>query len=505
MAVVGDGETSFGLAMDQLDASFGAKPKNVIFVVPDGMGPAYVTLARDYRQWMGLSEAALNYSAPDDNQGRLLSRMSNEFVPANLSLQLSFDELLRGSVRTRSWNTLVTDSAASATAYASGVKTYNLGIGVDHNGHAMPTIMEVAKLAGMKIGVVVTSRITHATPAAFTSHVVSRTMESDIAEFQLGLHASLNLDPVDVLMGGGQMFFAGSGRTDGKDLFKLAKEKHGYTVIKTRDEFDNLQKHGGKLPLIASFTPDHMSFNLDRDAALEPSLEEMMVEAIKLLDNPKGYVLLVEASRIDMAGHYNDAAGALQDVLELHRVVARLKENIIDKKDTLMVMMADHETGGTSLAKQIGTAVDYAYFPDKLLNVTNSTEVLGKHLSELQAKYTGPALEKALNDTIFKWIGISSPTAAQMAKLTQASASYLQISEIVSEMCEIGFATHGHTGVDTSLYAFGPGAGKFRGNMDNTEVFARVLSLLGFTKNGKEMRQLRIALKDVTASQKSEL
>jgi len=497
----------------KLDSLFASKPKNVIIVVPDGMGPAYVTLARDYKQWISSQTEPFNYSAPDYHQGR--KRASKQFVPANLSIQLSFDQLLRGTVRTRSWNTLVTDSAASATAYSCGLKTFNLGVGVDHTGTACPTIMEVAKLAGMKVGVVVTSRITHATPGAFTSHVLSRMMESEIAEFQLGLHPSLKLEPVDLLMGGGQRYFlpesVNGSRKDEKDLFSLAKEKHGHTVIQSRQEFDNLVKNGGaKLPLIACFTRDHMSYSIERDPAVEPSLEEMTMAAIDLLSNPKGYVLLIEASRIDMAAHNNDAASILYDVLELDRVMSRLKKHVISAKDTTVVMVSDHDTAGASLAKQIGQSVDYAYFPGKLLNVTNSTEVMSSHLLALHEEgYSGARLEKAIRDSIFKWIGISSPTEDQMSRLTaklpDAYSYMLAISEIVSDHVEIGFATHGHSAVDINLYALGPGASAFRGNMDNTEIFPRIMSLLGFSVNGKEIRKLRTLLKDVTQPGKTEL
>ncbi|HAY37351.1 MAG TPA: hypothetical protein DCY57_10350, partial [Bacteroidetes bacterium] len=260
------------------EGSDALKPQNVVFFVADGCGPASFSLARDYQRVSGNGDT------------------------------LFLDAFERGSVMTYSGNHRITDSAASATAYSCAIKTYNGAIGVDMDRQPVETILEAAEKAGYNTGLISTARITHATPAAFSSHVVDRSMEAQIADQQLE-------KGIELIMGGGTMYYlpkeAGGGRTDGKNLLDAAVSA-GYTSVSNRNEM----LAADTLPLIGLFTAGHMAYEIDRDTAEEPSIAEMTTKALELLDNAeKPFFIMIEAGRIDHAGHENDTAAHLHDIL----------------------------------------------------------------------------------------------------------------------------------------------------------------------------------------------
>jgi len=247
-----------------------ARPRNVVFMIADGFGPASEAMARGAN------------GAP-----------------------LALDGVLTGAVSTAATDSRVTDSAAGATAYACGLKTVNGAIAVTPAGLPCQTVLEAARDAGLATGLVATSRITHATPAAYAAHVPERADEGEIA-------AQMAAARVDVLFGGGGRFFvpeaAGGSRTDGRDLRRELLAQ-GAVVTTTRAGFDRLRA----APAVALLAPDHMAYEIDRDETDEPSLAEMAVKALDLLaaspaGRDRGFFLMVEGSRIDHAGHANDAA-----------------------------------------------------------------------------------------------------------------------------------------------------------------------------------------------------
>lgn len=245
--------------------------KNLIFFVTDGMGPASLSLTRSFRQYI------------DD-------------LPINDTLTL--DHHLIGSSRTRSSDSLITDSAAGATAFSCALKSYNGAIGVSPNGHQpCGTILEAAKLQGYMTGLVVTTRITDATPAAFSSHVDYRIQEDLIALHQLGEYPLGRM--VDLIIGGGKAHFMPQVRKDKRNLLKEASD-NGWSVVQTRSEFDYLQMGSNvSLPLLALLAENDIPFDIDRDSKVYPSLEEQAITAIKALeeatrDSDKGFFLLIE-------------------------------------------------------------------------------------------------------------------------------------------------------------------------------------------------------------------
>ena len=330
-------QTTSPVPSNDLDSYKPNGKRNLIFMVSDGMGPASLSLTRSYRQFA-------------------------EALPIDDVLTL--DNHLIGSSRTRSSSSLVTDSAAGATAFSCGKKSYNGAISVLPNGDPCGTVLEAAKRAGYTTGLVVTTQITDATPATFASHVKIREEEDAIARQLVGDTHPLG-HVVDLLFGGGRCHFLpndtdGSCREDGVDVVKIAQDR-GYSYVSTRKEFDSLE-HGNsvKLPMLGLFADADIPFEIDRRAVNEtfPSLDEMARTALTALDiatkgSDKGFFLLIEGSRIDHAGHENDPAAQVHEVLAYDKAFNSVLQ-FLDRSSVegVAVSTSDHETGGLSVARR---------------------------------------------------------------------------------------------------------------------------------------------------------
>jgi alkaline phosphatase len=279
-----------------------AKVRNVILCVGDGMGPNHVALARHH----GVGHDKKLYM---------------ELLP------------VRGEVMTHSANKKVTDSAAAATAMACGVKTNNGMIGVTPDETPYSSILELLQRKGFRTGLVATSQISHATPAGFASHVDSRNKQKEIA-------VQLLANRVDVLLGGGRKFWS-------DELLAQAADA-GYQVIETRDEMAAL-KPG---PVVGLFGDDGLT-----TFSPEPMLSEMSEIAIKLLNSPDKdwfspkakFFLMIEGSQIDWASHANDTDRVVRQTLLFDMAVREAIEFAQMDKKTLVIVTADHETGGLAL------------------------------------------------------------------------------------------------------------------------------------------------------------
>lgn len=452
----------FSFTATAASAQTPARPKNVILFIADGAGPASFTMARDYI--------------------RHVSKGTRE---------LALDAILTGAVQTHATNSRITDSAASASAYATGVKTYSGAISVDTLRQPVRTVVEEAEARGLATGLVATTRITHATPAAFSSHVPDRNMEAEIAAQQLDAG-------VDVLLGGGRRYFLpaaeGGTRTDERDLTAEAIER-GYTLVRSRQEFDTLRT----APVLGLLAMDQLSYEIDRDSVSEPSLAEMTARAIELLQrDPEGFFLMVEGSRIDHAAHSNDPAGHLHDLLAFDEAVAAALAFAREDGETLVVVTSDHETGGLTLGREAISSVGpdgtelpflsrslhgrsmYDWNPAALQSVVSS---VGPMAEALQSDDVG------VEDVFRTYAGIDDLTGGELELLAMARQGEVRmdhaIGEIISRRAGLGWTTGGHTGVDVNLYAFGPGSERFRGNLDNTEVGRHVAELLGIALTGR--------------------
>lgn len=275
------------------------KTKNIILLVGDGMGVAEI------------------YAGLTANKGKL-----------NLE-QFKFI----GFSKTYSADNYVTDSGAGATAFACGQKTKNGAIAVDTLGKPLKTILEYAEDAGLATGLVSTSAITHATPASFIAHNADRSQYEEIA-------ADFLKTDIDVFIGGGKKHFQNR-----KDSINLVKEliKKGYTVTDTIADFKNL-----KTKKLAGFTAwEHNPSILNGRGNM---LSEGTKVAIDMLNkNKKGFFLMIEGSQIDWGGHANDVDYITTEMIDFDKVVGQVLDFAKKDGNTLVIVTADHETGGMAL------------------------------------------------------------------------------------------------------------------------------------------------------------
>ncbi|PCH08166.1 Alkaline phosphatase-like, alpha/beta/alpha [Penicillium occitanis (nom. inval.)] len=445
----------------------GGKPegkRNIIFMVSDGMGPTSLSLTRSFRQLeLGL--------------------------PANDTLVLDRHHI--GTSRTRSSSSLVTDSAAGATAFSCGHKSYNGAISVLPNHTACGTVLEAAHLAGYKTGLVVTTRITDATPACFASHANRREYEDLIAEQEIGEHPLGRV--VDLMLGGGRCHFLsadveGGCRADDRDLTKVAQDK-GFHYISDRSGFDGLSNgQDAKLPLLGLFAERDIPYEIDRRFQDEtyPSLEEMSRTALAALkkateSSEQGFFIMIEGSRIDHAGHGNDPAAQVHEVLAYDKAFAAVLD-FIEKEDTPTVLVAtsDHETGGLAVARQLHKSYpEYKWLPDVLAKASHSSEYLQKKLNEyLGSSSKNDTLEKQRDyvrmSLLKEGLGIEDATDEEVDSLlnsdSEVPSSYV-FADMISRRAQVGWSTHGHSGVDVNIYASSTkDAWPLHGNHENTEV-----------------------------------
>lgn len=392
----------------------GQSAKNTIFFIGDGMGIAQLTAGRLYQ---GGSLAKLNYE---------------RFEYTGLS-------------KTYSSDSYTTDSAAAATALATGVKTYNGSIGMSDpkweegdKSRKLQTLTELALKSGKSVGLITTTRITHATPASFFAYVSDRDRESEIA-------AQVIESPVQLFIGGGRAHFLpakeGGKRKDGRNILNELTQK-GAVVMSSMKELEAVDDLSRKVVVLLAL--DHIAYVKNDKSA--PRLADYMSEAIRLLSqNPKGYFLMVEGGRIDHASHLNLTHEALVEMTEFDRALGRAMD-LTSKEDTLLVMTADHETGGLSIS---------GYGP---LEMGAGESVLGDVLNrDMRA---GPR-------KILSW---ASGPGNSLYPMDSAA----------------------HTAVDVVVAARGPGAEAFKGWMGNNEIalkIARAMNLAFTSEVNQFMHQ----------------
>jgi alkaline phosphatase len=405
--------------------------KNIIIVIGDGMGPAYTT---GYRYYM-------------DNK-------NTPVVETTI-----FDELLTGMASTYPINRqgYVTDSAAAATALSTGHKTYNGAIGVDANKKPVLTLMERAKQLGKKTGLVVTSQINHATPAAYFSHNESRKNYNEIADsyFDNKINGQFK---ADFMMGGGTEYF------NRPDRNLVSEFKHaGFQYI---DDFSKLKELDKKKPVLGLFAEIGLPWTLD-DKNNNPLLA-MAKTAVQHLENDEGFVLLVEASQIDWAGHSNDIGSAMAEMQDLAETLTWLKNYVESRDDTLLVATADHSTGGLT----IGANGDYRWQPEFLKNLTLSPKSIAAKLAQENAPLSSEQLSLSLGFNV-------SEQEANLFKNSKDEASiYQQLKLLIDVKTNTGWTSGGHTGIDVQVFATGMGAKKFNRHQTNTDIAQTLFTLL---------------------------
>lgn len=300
-------------------------PRNVIVMIADGMGHAHLTAALLQAGTLHMARCATG-----------------------------------GCVVTSSASDLVTDSAAAATALATGSKTANHVVSLSADGRPLATVAEVAARRGMATGLVVTSAVTHATPAAFFSHAGHRKQQPAIA-------AQLAESGLHVAIGGGWGWFAGSEtpgslRPDKTDLLAAIRNGGGTVVLST----DELRHHhaagGGKSPLFALLAADGLPPVQERGM---PLAEMVGIALGSLSGAPGGFFLLVEGSQIDWAGHGNNFDWLVAETLDFDGAVGAALDYAEGDGSTLVLIVSDHETGGLALKEESARAVVPAFASGK--------------------------------------------------------------------------------------------------------------------------------------------
>lgn len=309
------------------------KPRNIIFIIGDGLGHSQVSSAYLHQ----------TQKKPSDpwNMGR--------FTHAGL-------------VSTVSADALITDSGAGATALSTGRKTYNGAVGVGTDTLPLPTLLELAAQAGKKTGMLVTCEVTHATPASFAAHRKDRDLVEEIA-------LDLSRAPLDWLVGGGRNHFVQ--RQDQRDLLYEMSEASGVLPVNTSPEILSPRLRPIATPLIALLWDGPAPSILQ---GRDPQLMALLAaRACRDLDRTyraeqdSGFFLMIEGSQIDWGGHANDGEYVLSETLDLDRVVGAVLDYAQKDGQTLVVLTADHETGGMAIqsGSQDGSNMKFAFTTKK--------------------------------------------------------------------------------------------------------------------------------------------
>jgi len=422
-------------------------PKNIIMIVGDGMGPAYTT--------------AYRYFKDDPSTPRVENTV--------------FDRHLVGSSSTYpdTEHHYVTDSAASATALSSGIKTYNGAIAVDMEKETVETVLERAKSLNKKTGIVVTSQINHATPASYLAHNESRHNYDEIADSYIdeGIKA-------DLYLGGGWQYFI---RED-RNLVEEFKEQE-FTYI---DNYLALQTAPKTKPLLGLFGKKGLPWALDDTD--KHRLATMTKAAIEHLENEQGYFMLIEASQIDWGGHSNDIAAAMGEMDDLAKTLEYLESYIKTSPDTLVVVTADHSTGGFTL----GAKGVYEWKPEILKTMKQSPSSIAEALEN--SEITQDQADSLFNFTLTEeelsaliTVKNDAITAKEIAKIKDKEKSkkisikkalYTSVKQIIDNRTNSGWTSSGHTAVDVPVFAMGANKELFNGYQDNIEIAHKIFSLL---------------------------
>ena len=445
-------------------ASDNNMPKNIIMVVGDGMGPAFTTAYRYYND---------NPNTPEIEK-------------------TVFDRNYKGSSSTYPdpESGYITDSAASATALSTGIKTYNNSIGLDINRLPVETVLEYAKKQGKKTGVVVTVQINHATPASYLAHNEHRYNYNAIADSYIddGIKA-------DLYLGGGWKYFIRKDRNLVEEFIES-----GFHYIDKYSEIDSIPNDK---PVLGLFDKTNLPWALDDTN--KHRLSMMTKAATKQLENKNGYFMLVEGSQVDYGGHARDIAAAMAEMDDLAKTIEYLESYVVKNPDTLVVITADHSTGGLTIGKKTertdpNITSKYLWRPEFIRAMTMSPQTMASKFVEndlsieninefmtfdiTDADLTNLKEAKVIDQNIINQFNQLSATEKKGKRAPRAYQSVLNvITKIIDMKTNTGWGSISpsgtHTAVDVPVFAFGKGSENFNGFQDNTDIAKKIFTLLG--------------------------
>ncbi|TKC06667.1 alkaline phosphatase [Pedobacter polaris] len=424
--------------------------KNIIFMVSDGMSTGTLNMAN------------LLLERKEGRESKWISLYRE-------------NKVVRSFMDTASADALVTDSAASSSAWGGGVRVNNGKINANADGSFNTPILQKFKNAGKKVGCVTTVPITHATPAGFCITNNSRGDQSEIALQYLPLQ-------FDVMMGGGNQYFNPSKRKDKANVYAKFEEA-GYQIVRTKAE---MLKLNNKKPILGAFDDDALPFTVDHanDPALQdrvPTLAEMTVKAIELMkDNANGFVLQVEGGKVDWAAHSNDAPGLLYDQIAFDLAIEKAIAFAEADKNTLVIITTDHGNGNPGLFGDTDSNKKF----DLLQNFKHSNDWI---LNSIKPGFSASSL-------------IDMIAAAQGYTITNDEAKSLLVHyekldgggiynnrklpfELFGQLQEkytaIGWASMEHSADYVELAAYGPGSSLMKPFVRNTELHNLMLNATG--------------------------
>jgi alkaline phosphatase len=438
----------------------GARPRHIIHMVADGMSSGVLTL------------------------GDVFSRLTRQRGLRWFELTNSPDTRI-AFMNMRSLNSLVTDSAAASSSWGSGSRVVNGVLNRLPDGRKLRPLYALFAEAGWQRGLVTTTEITHATPAGFAACTSSRESAEVIASQYLERK-------VDILLGGGQKFFDPAKRKDKRDLpaeFRAA----GYTVMERASELDAAANDRRWLGI---FYPSHLPFTLDwqADARLRervPSLAAMTRRALTKLQHADHFILQVEGGRVDHAGHANDIAAGVREMVAFDEALEICLGFQRQVPETLLIITTDHGTANPGLN---GTGAAYGQSSPLFahtLKVTRSFENMAKDLSKsgtvagLQALLlsgTGYKVPAAKAELFLARLQKKSPVLYDSMNLPA-----VQLGQLMANYLGVGFTSGAHTADFVPLLAVGPGAENFRGFIQNTDIFHHYLALAGIDFRNPEV------------------
>jgi len=450
-------------------------PKYVFFFIGDGMSSAQINL----------TEAALA-----DNEFKLSKTNMHGLGKLNLT---SFP--VTGMSTTMAKDRYITGSAASATALATGFKT---AIGVisktSDKTKNIKTMAEIAKEKGMRVGIVSSVSIDHATPACFYAHADSRGEYYDIASQM----ATSNFD----YFGGGYAKGNFPSKGNGDIISKM--QSAGYQIVTKRNELNSAQN--GKKVWAYNHTTDAsgaLFYDMDRPQD-HLSLEEFTEKGIQLLDNKKGFFMMVEAGKVDWACHANDAVAATHDMVAFDKSIKKAIEFYQKHPDeTLIVVTGDHECGGLTLgfaSTKYETAfnllkyqkVSYEVFTAKVYKWKKAGNVSFEAAVDSVKKYFGlgntnlnnklalsdyekNSLKKAYKKT-FNNENVY-PSQVDYLSFGGYDAFTVTVTHLLNNKAGLDWTSYKHTGVPVPVFAMGQGQYEFSGYYDNTDIAKKIMKI----------------------------
>ena len=378
-------------------------------------------------------------------------------------------------------NRRITDSGAAGSAIACGQK-FNVGeISYSESGSQPKSIAKFAKEKGMKVGIISTAPMNHATPAAFYANQPTRKNY-----YQIGLQlAESNFD----FFGGGGLLKQTGNKKEEKDLMTIYQEA-GYLTFTSTKAISSLKSHNTKV-IFTNETLDRdasMPYKIDREDSPNSSLAEIVNTAITHLDNPKGFFMMVEGGKIDYAAHDNDAATMIGEMEDFDEAVGEAyKFYLQHKNETMIIITADHETGGVSLGiADNGYESDFGILAKQKMSMSkfasiikkqtkNEESVSMKDYSDLASKYfMGIEMdfssdEQAILNEAFAAVNVKNNRAKSEVKSRYNGNNPMAYAycQIMNRKASVGFSTNSHTCAKVPVYAVGTTTPIY----DNTEIF----------------------------------